>query len=358
MSIHELTGLFVKEFGKTQQDAQDTVQLYLRQVRPFLAHRDGRYDFFFESFKLAAQNSYTGEAAGQRPAKEWHRLLAEYFVERPLMVEEEGDRHPNLNKLAEQPYQCTQANLWTDLYSTLTDFDFLEAKCRSYPVYNLETDFQVALGNWQGAASEKEVLTALAEQLRLESQHIQRHPELLFPQLYNNHMIKPDASESPLHTLLEQNSENRRDWLRVIRGQQSTAPRTNDSLKNHTDTIGVLVISSDSKTALSGSNDRTINYWDLQTGQLIRTFEGHTGNVNSIQLSPDGKTFLSISTSEDHNLRLWDLQTGRLIRIMNMGGIPFAATYEIQWEDRIMYFTPPSKPLGSSNRPIDKFIKY
>lgn len=166
LSLDELTSLFVQEFNKTSQEAQDTINLYLRQVRSFLAHRDGRYDFFFESFKLAAQGCYVGETSPQRPAKEWHRLLAEYFVGQPLMVEKDGNRYPYMYKLSEQPYQCTQANLWSDVFGTLTDFDFLEAKCRVMTVYGLEVDYMEALKSWQGDPVKKDVLIALEERLR------------------------------------------------------------------------------------------------------------------------------------------------------------------------------------------------
>jgi WD40 repeat protein len=37
----------------------------------------------------------------------------------------------------------------------------------------------------------------------------------------------------------------------------------------------------------------------------VRTFEGHTGSVNSVALSPDGRC--ALSGSDDNTLRLWEL---------------------------------------------------
>ena len=33
--------------------------------------------------------------------------------------------------------------------------------------------------------------------------------------------------------------------------------------------------------------------WDIETGQQVTTFAGHTGDVMSLSLSPDQKTFVS-----------------------------------------------------------------
>jgi hypothetical protein len=64
-------------------------------------------------------------SGGDRTAR--HTVLADYFAGKPLF-EEEG-RAANIRKLSELPYQQTHAGQWEPLYATLTDFDFLEAKC-------------------------------------------------------------------------------------------------------------------------------------------------------------------------------------------------------------------------------------
>ncbi|MBN2199095.1 MAG: hypothetical protein JW747_04525, partial [Candidatus Aminicenantes bacterium] len=58
-----------------------------------------------------------------------HRLLAEYFRNQALIQEKDGQKVPNLRKLSELPYQQTEGELWDAIYETLTDFEFLEAKC-------------------------------------------------------------------------------------------------------------------------------------------------------------------------------------------------------------------------------------
>jgi WD40 repeat protein len=70
--------------------------------------------------------------------------------------------------------------------------------------------------------------------------------------------------------------------------------------------------SSDGKRALSGSSDKTIKLWNTETGQLIRSFEGHAKAIKRLVISPDGSRVLS--GSEDGAAKLWDATTGQSIR--------------------------------------------
>ena len=63
---------------------------------------------------------------------------------------------------------------------------------------------------------------------------------------------------------------------------------------------------------LSGSEDKTLRLWEVESGKCLRTFEGHTGNVNSVCLSADGR--YALSGSEDKTLRLWEVESGKCLR--------------------------------------------
>jgi WD40 repeat protein len=51
--------------------------------------------------------------------------------------------------------------------------------------------------------------------------------------------------------------------------------------------------------------------WDVDSGQAVQHFAGHSLRVNAVAISSDGK--LILSTSEDTYLRLWDGQTGEML---------------------------------------------
>ena len=68
----------------------------------------------------------------------------------------------------------------------------------------------------------------------------------------------------------------------------------------------------DRKLALSGGADNTVRLWDVETGRCLRTFEGHTGSVWSVEWSPDGE--YALSGAYDAVVRLWDVQTGHCLR--------------------------------------------
>jgi WD40 repeat protein len=79
----------------------------------------------------------------------------------------------------------------------------------------------------------------------------------------------------------------------------------------HSAEVRSISLSPDGRRALSGSVDKTLKLWDVATGRLLRTFEGHAGWVMSVALSPDGRS--ALSGSSDRTLKLWDV-AGRLLR--------------------------------------------
>ncbi|CAG8485905.1 16159_t:CDS:10 [Funneliformis mosseae] len=59
----------------------------------------------------------------------------------------------------------------------------------------------------------------------------------------------------------------------------------------------------------SGTEDGAIRMWDLRTGQAHRTLLGHTGPITSLQFDD----LHVVSGSVDKSIRIWDLRTGSVI---------------------------------------------
>ncbi|MBA4451063.1 hypothetical protein FHK94_17115, partial [Cylindrospermopsis raciborskii CS-506_D] len=64
----------------------------------------------------------------------------------------------------------------------------------------------------------------------------------------------------------------------------------------------------DGKTLVSASSDNTIKIWDMATAREKHTLTGHEFSVNSVTISPDGKTLVSASYD---TIKIWDMATAR-----------------------------------------------
>lgn len=80
----------------------------------------------------------------------------------------------------------------------------------------------------------------------------------------------------------------------------------------HMGYVQSIAISPNGKTALTASWDCTVKLWDIEKGDVIRTYLGHEDQVNAVDISPDGKT--AISGDKNGILKLWDISSGDTIR--------------------------------------------
>jgi transcriptional activator SPT8 len=58
------------------------------------------------------------------------------------------------------------------------------------------------------------------------------------------------------------------------------------SLQKHTSAVSVLTLAQDEKSVLSGSWDKNVYDWDLNTGQVKRGFGGSAGQISAIEIRP------------------------------------------------------------------------
>jgi serine/threonine protein kinase len=89
------------------------------------------------------------------------------------------------------------------------------------------------------------------------------------------------------------------------------------TLMEHSEAVGAVAISSDGQTFVSGSDDTTINIWNLSNGKLLGTLNGHNNWIYALAISPDGKTLVSGSGSlfgHQQIIKVWNLKTMQEIR--------------------------------------------
>jgi WD40 repeat protein len=79
--------------------------------------------------------------------------------------------------------------------------------------------------------------------------------------------------------------------------------------------VDSVAISPDGKTLASSSWDDTIKIWNIATGQEIHTLNHNHSSQNSIALSPDGKTLASGfgDMGYSRTIRIWNVVTGKEI---------------------------------------------
>jgi hypothetical protein len=92
------------------------------------------------------------------------------------------------------------------------------------------------------------------------------------------------------------------DALTTLR-PKAMEPAVSLPFSGHTDAVLCIVVAPDGKTAVSGSQDKTLRLWNLADGKEVRRFEGHTDAVTCAAFTPDG---CIVSGSRDRTVRLWD----------------------------------------------------
>ncbi|CCA76412.1 hypothetical protein PIIN_10405, partial [Serendipita indica DSM 11827] len=98
--------------------------------------------------------------------------------------------------------------------------------------------------------------------------------------------------------------------LTLTHGIEEMYHRLSNSLQGHQERVCDVKFSPDDSRIISGSLDKTIRVWDVDTGQALgEPLRGHEGPVFAVGLSPDGSQI--VSGSADGTIRLWDVDTGQ-----------------------------------------------
>ncbi len=125
------------------------------------------------------------------------------------------------------------------------------------------------------------------------------------------------------------------------------------ALKGHNDIVWCMAFSSDGKLMVSSSDDKTIRFWDVATGEQVRQIT-HNKGIGNIAWSPDGKLLASIDNEKefsgrvttwrhDSRVRLWDAVTGKEVRQLV---IPATEIFPKVWGGfSSIGFTPDSKTI-------------
>ena len=76
------------------------------------------------------------------------------------------------------------------------------------------------------------------------------------------------------------------------------------NLTGHRGSIYSMAFSKDAHYAATGSSDKSVLLWDINTGIMLRNLGAHDGTVYSLAfISSKGQV---VSASADHTIKIWD----------------------------------------------------
>ena len=65
--------------------------------------------------------------------------------------------------------------------------------------------------------------------------------------------------------------------------------------------------------------------WDLESGVVVRTLEGHSDYVNAVAMMADSKR--AVSASQDKTLKVWNLDSGAPLVTFTCDGASYSCAF-------------------------------
>lgn len=94
--------------------------------------------------------------------------------------------------------------------------------------------------------------------------------------------------------------------------QQSTNARATKELVAHDGYLSCCRFV-DEGHVVTSSGDSSCIFWDVTSGDVLKTFNDHTGDVMSVAISPENSNIF-VSGSVDTTAKIWDLRIGKCVQ--------------------------------------------
>jgi WD40 repeat protein len=270
------------------------------------------------------------------------------------------------------PVHLMETRRWDDLETLLCDLDFIRAKCNAKMTFDLVKDYSLTLDRlpenqgkiriekvyseklqkyntdliaWsKGEIKELEIIPSIEpwseEKIIKEGQRIIANPSRLdniraFAQFLSveSYTLAKFGSQPGFVIQQAYNSSNsgpvNKKAGELIRAEKKTLllPAKQKHLpsfspysalirtfEGHTGNILKIDLNGEGTRVISAGFDNTLRYWNTGTGECLNILTGHSGSVNCAGISNDGKT--AISGSSDRTIRIWDVSNGECRNVL------------------------------------------
>lgn len=335
LSRKELTDIIKAQKPDLDEEyIMDTVNVNLRQVKPFMARKEGRDDFFYESFKLAAQERYSARYIQENEKlKEYftgddgelinfNALLADYFLKDAMGsdLDDYKFKGQNIRSYNELPYHLNEARDFDRLEKTLSSYSFIKNKIELSDINNLIVDYQFKDFEDEKhpflEGEEDHSIVLIGRALELSAPILADKKDQLSTQLLGRMLdLKDDEIIKPIiDEIYSEDSSNM-----VLKPKSSSLYSPKSPIIKRPKVNGTKAVSSiqitDDKLLILANEDGTLNLFDLENNNL-EILEESDSNSDSrvIKIIPTEDNKYMLIASSDGQINKWDINNRSIFK--------------------------------------------
>ena len=214
-------------------------------------------------------------------------LKRAYYDNFPSLVQEYVERNDDIDTIMED---FEVALSWSKQLVTAKDDDSIKlSQLDMEPIYQLNKVLEQESHNLR--LTPNDLFTYEDKSVLFAQQMFIRSLDLNYRTLVDKSRRYLSLSKKPFLDLLWSKVRNKEALIMTLEDKKSNHVHS-VAISHHVNTVG---ISPDNSKIVSGSSDwdKTIKVWDLHTGKLLNTLEGHSHSVDSVAISPDNSKIVS-----------------------------------------------------------------
>lgn len=331
LSKEELTSIIQAQTGLDEEYIRDTVNVNLRQVKPFMARKEGRDDFFYESFKLAAQDRYSDKYIQKNEKlsqffsdkKEPNELIADYFLKDAMGsdLDDYKFKGENLRSYNELPYHLNESKDFDRLGKTLSSYSFIKNKINQSDINNLIVDYQFK--DFEDGSKHKFLegeddhsIVLIGRALELSAPILDDKKDQLPAQLFGRMVdLREDEFIKPIIDEIE--SEDSSDMLLKPKSNSLYSPKSSIIKRpkvNGTKSVSAIQVT-DEKLLILANEDGTLNLYDLENNDLEILEEPDSDSDSKvIKIIPTDDNKNMLMASNDGQVNKWDINNRSIFK--------------------------------------------